>query len=170
MNHDPEIIRELESLPIVEWEGAVYRHVFGKLKPDRENTRGARWNPPETSAIYCSLTRETAIAEGDHNIALQPVRPTATRQLYRINVRLARVIDLSSWKRLKTFGITKKTFAETEFELTQAVGGAVERLRCDGMLVPSARHSGTNLVIFPRQSIIPDYFDPTSVETLSESE
>jgi RES domain-containing protein len=169
VNHDPEVIRKLESLPVKGWEGTVYRHVLGKLKPDRENTRGARWNPPETSAIYCSVARETALAEGEHNIALQPVRPTAARQLYKVNVRLARVIDLSSWESLTLFGINEENFAEEEFELTQTVGGAVERLHCDGMLVPSARHGGTNLVIFPRQALIPDFFDPIGVEVINES-
>lgn len=166
MNHDPEIIRKVEGLPISEWTGIVYRHTFGALKPERENTRGARWNPPETRAIYACLARETAIAEGDYYMTLQPVRPSATRRLHKISVRLGRVIDLSSWDALKTFGINKTTFAELDFAPTQSVGGVAEWLGCDGLLVPSARCTGTNLVIFPRQAVITDFFDPVESEDI----
>ena len=38
------------------------------------NTRGARWNPPGLAAIYTSEERDTAIAEGQHAIDMQPLR------------------------------------------------------------------------------------------------
>lgn len=31
----------------------------------------------------------------------------------------------------------------------QAIGGAIATLGCDGMIVPSARARGTNLVVYP---------------------
>jgi RES domain-containing protein len=46
--------------------------MFGDYPPDAENILGARWNPPGVAAIYTSLTREGALAEAEHQIAIQP--------------------------------------------------------------------------------------------------
>jgi len=43
-----------------------------------------------------------------------------------------------------------------EHAACQMIGGAVEWLGHDGLLVPSARSEGTNLVIFPNKQT-PDY-------------
>ena len=164
MNAD--IVRRLESLAVIEWSGTVYRHVFGDLRPDRENTRGARWNPPETPAIYCSLSREAAVAEGNHLAGLYPVAPSVEQKVHTIRVRLSRVVDLSDWKLLKQLGVEASAFEADDYTTTQAVGGLAEWLGCDGIIVPSARHSGGNLVVFPRKAEITDYFDAVAVEVL----
>lgn len=52
--------------------------MFGDYPPDAENTRGARWNPAGVAAIYTSLTREGVLAEAEHQIAIQPIRPRAS--------------------------------------------------------------------------------------------
>src|SRR5436190_17958259 len=62
--------------------------MFGAHPPDQENTRGARWNPPNVAAIYLSCQRYGAIAEGDHAIAAQPLRPWARRFLYAVELSL----------------------------------------------------------------------------------
>jgi RES domain. len=49
----------------------------------------ARWNPAGVAAIYASLTREGALAEAEHQIAIQPIRPRARRSLYPLSPRLA---------------------------------------------------------------------------------
>jgi RES domain-containing protein len=140
--------------------------MFGDLRPDRENTRGARWNPPETPAIYSSLEQKTAVAEGKHLADLHPIEPSVERKVYTIKVRLSRVIDLSDWKLLKELGVERKLFDTDDYAPTQLIGGSAEWLGCDGMIVPSAREKGLNLVVFPRKAEITDYFDTVGVEVL----
>ena len=43
--------------------------------PQRENTLGARWNPPDVAAIYTCLEPAVCIAEVEYGLKRQP-RPT----------------------------------------------------------------------------------------------
>jgi hypothetical protein len=92
---DQKTIQTLEQFATAPWRGIVFRHMFAKFPPERENRRGARWNPPETPAIYTSLLRETAVAEAEYYIGMQSIRPSARRIVYRIKVALNNVLDLS---------------------------------------------------------------------------
>jgi RES domain-containing protein len=143
-----ELLEKIRDAP---FEKTVFRHMFGDFSPERENTNGARWNPKDTPAVYTSLKREVAIAEADYYIAMQPLRPRAKRKIYKISVSLSSVLDLSDWQTLETFGLNKKTFDSVDHAPCQAIGGAVEWLGHDGLLVPSARAEGANLVIFPNK-------------------
>lgn len=98
-----------------------------------------------------SLERETVLAEAEHLIASQPLRPVVRRTLYTIDVDLGSVLDLSRVESLAQVGLRPDSLADTDWSRTQLVGGAVEWLGHNGLLVPSARADGTNLVIFPNQ-------------------
>ncbi len=119
MIYDRELLAKLDGLRANQWHGEVFRHMFGDYPPERENQRGARWNPPETPAIYTSLTRDVALAEADFQISLQPVRPRARRTIYRIRVTLSSVIDVS--------------------EMAGRPARATGRIKHDGWLTPSGR-------------------------------
>jgi RES domain-containing protein len=164
---DRETVAALERITPSTWEGVVYRHMFADFPPERENLRGARWNPPETPAIYASLGREVAIAEANYYIALQPVRPRARRVVYTIEVRLNSVLDLSDPATLAKIGLPKDSLAAIDHSKCQQIGGAVEWLEHDGLLVASARTTGVNLVIFPNRKK-PDFrFEVIDSEELS---
>lgn len=150
MIYDSDLVDLLGDLKPAPWAGSVFRHMFGDHPPDKENTLGARWNPPGVPAIYASLEFETAKAEADYRIALQPLRPSATRRIHVIQVRLENVIDLRDWSALTTLGVDQGSFESIEPGRCKEVGGAAaELLHVDGLLVPSARHGGANLVIYP---------------------
>jgi RES domain-containing protein len=140
--------------------------MFANFTPERENTRGAPWNPPETAAIYTSLERKTVLAEAEYSIGSQPIRPRASRRIYRIDVSLSSVIDLSDWQRLALLGFTHDSFEVIDHSDCQVIGGAAEWLDNDGLLVPSARTKGTNLVIFPRRQKPGYRFDIIDFEEL----
>ena len=72
MIYDRELLEKLDELRASPWRGEVFRHMFGDYPPERENQRGARWNPPETPAIYTSLRRDVALAEADFLISVLP--------------------------------------------------------------------------------------------------
>ena len=94
------LLDAVSSLPHTAWEGVVYRHLFGANPPEKENQLGARWNPAEVPAIYCSLDKETAIAEGDFQIAVQPFKPKAERRRHAIR---GKTDECSATNRLGSF-------------------------------------------------------------------
>ncbi len=149
MIHDPALLDALERFDTERWAGRVYRHMLGSAPPELVNERGARWNPPGTSALYTSLAEKTAKSEGDHVIAMQPVPPRATRTIYELDVSIENLLDLTDAGRLADIRITEEDFGSIAWEPCQRVGGAVAWLGHDGLLIPSVRDSGgSNLVIF----------------------
>jgi RES domain-containing protein len=79
------------------------------------------------------------------------LRPTVKRTIYNLRIHLEKVLDLSSRSRLLELGIGDTELSDVDHAGCQRLGGAVEWLEHDGLLVPSARSSGANLVIFTRK-------------------
>lgn len=149
MVHDPRLLDALEQFGAKAWEGKVFRHVLGSYAPDLANVRGARWNPPEVSALYVSLEEETARAEGDRVLAVQSVPPRISRSMYELGISLESVLDLTKAGQLEAVGLTEEDLQGDSFEACQRVGGAIAWVGHDGLLVPSARRDqGKNLVIY----------------------
>jgi RES domain-containing protein len=167
MIHRPELLDALQASPERQLDITAWRHMFGRLPPDVENTRGARWNPSGVAAIYLSRTREGAIAEGDHAVAVQPLRPKARRVLYEVHLTLDRVFDLTADVDLARVGLTSEDLGDDDFSACQEVGAAVAWLEHDGLLVPSARSSATNLVVYPSNRSESARYDFADGEELS---
>ena len=148
MVYDPSLLDRIESLDERPFDGVVWRHMFAGLDVARANTRGARWNPRGVAAIYTSLDRGTALAEGDYVVASQPVPPRTTRQLYEVHVTLVRIVELTDRRLLRELGVTEVDLESRDHAVCRTVGGACHWLGLDGILVSSARASGTNLVVF----------------------
>lgn len=149
------IERLLESLEAGPWEGTVYRVMLGEAPPERENTLGARWNPPEVAAIYTSLQAAAAIAEVEYNLARQPrpVRPDLKKTIYELEIRLSAVVNLSPALRdLEALGVGRSQLFADDLRATQEVGRSVTWFGYDGLFVPSARAEGDNLVIYPSRA------------------
>jgi RES domain-containing protein len=163
------LLEELEQLGATPLAAIVYRHVLGQNDPARMNSRGARWNPPQTASIYASFERETALAEGDYYLSLQSPPMKVRRAIFTIEVALQRVIDLRGGDILRRLGIGVEGLASTDLSLCQRIGGAVARLDCDGLIVPSVRRTGgANLVIYPaRQELAEAEFKVVSHEIIS---
>jgi RES domain-containing protein len=166
VEHDRRVIEALAQIHPDRWHGVVYRHMFARLPPDRENTLGARWNPPEVPAIYTSLSRQGALAEAEYQMEMEPLRPRARRSIYRIELQLASVIDLSAEMSLRELGLDLADLASLSHVACQRIGGAVEYLEHDGMIVPSARSASMNLVIFPNRQTPSYRFKVLDFETL----
>lgn len=146
--YTPEVLDRLQAVEPQTWDGTAFRHMWADYPPDRENTRGARWNPRDVPAIYVSLDRDGALAEAEHQIAMQPVRPRARRTIYQLCVTLAALLDLTDARVLEDLGIGHDELTAFDMLVCQQVGGAASWLEADGILVPSARAEANNLVIF----------------------
>lgn len=149
MIFDQATLDALEALDVGSWEGEVWRVVYGARNPLLANTTGARWNPHDTAALYTSLETDTVLAELDH---LRSIQTPPTRRsgytLHRLSVRVDHLLDLRDRELLASMGVTDDDLAGDDLTACQSVGGAAEWLGCDGLLVPSARSAGVNLVIF----------------------
>ena len=160
----------LQSAAVSAWEGLVYRHMFASQPPSRANTGGARWNEPNLAAIYTSCERDTALAEAEYYISLQPLRPRARRTLFTLHVALRNVVDLTVGDLLPRLGITNDVLVSDDQTPCRTVGAAVNWLGHDGLLVPSARRvGGTNLVIY-RQDFSSDAFEVTAEEEIARDD
>jgi RES domain-containing protein len=167
--YPPEILDALQHAPVSQWAGTVFRHMFADYPPDLANTRGARWNPPDVAAIYASLALDTALTEAEHRISLEPFRPRVRRTIYEVSVELSSVLELTSPELLASVGIGEDELQADVPDACQMVGGAVAWLDHDGMLVPSARAAGTNIVIFPNAGSAPGRFDVIASHDVSDN-
>ena len=170
MIYPPEWLDIIQSSPDAEWDGIVYRHMFGDIPPVRSNTGGARWNPAGREAIYTSCEPETALAEAEHQIALQPLPPKAKRTLYTLRVSLHTVVDLRDREVLDALGVTDSKLESLDVSACQRVGQAVAWLKYEGLLVPSVRRlGGSNLVIF-QQDLSTSTFEVLKSHIISPDE
>lgn len=165
--HPDRLISErLAEVEPVEWTGDVWRHTLAGYPPDRRNVHGARWNPPGVEALYVSLERDTAIAEGDYLIASQPLRPAAKRTVHRLRISLSALVDLTDPVLLEALGVDQDALTSDDHRACQAVGAAAVFLHLDGILVPSARHPGANIVILFTAGDVAPEIDVLDSQTL----
>ena len=148
MEYPASLIERLGELDPESFSGRVFRWTFEGIPAERHNTRGARWNPPGTAALYTGLSRDVVELESNYLIEAQGIAPTRERQMHTLLVQLAKVLRLTR-SRLAVLGIDDSALTSSDHSKCQLVGGAVERLRFEGLLIPSARGPADNLVIFP---------------------
>jgi RES domain-containing protein len=115
--------------------------------PERPNTRGARWNPPRVEALYFSLKPEGAQNELEAVIARQPVPIRRPLRLFQFRAVLDRIAYLTG-DTLASVGYPVETLIGEGWAGPSTIGGAASWLGLSGLLVPSARHRGSNLVVF----------------------
>lgn len=143
------ILGTLRSAP---WQGRVFRVMLNDYPPQRENTWGARWNPPGTAAIYTCLDSKICIAEVEYALARQPrpVKPGLRKTLYDIDVALSMAVNLTDiLPALERIHITREQLFADDMTVSQEIGRLAIWFGFDGLFVPSARGPGNNLVIYP---------------------
>ncbi len=148
--HDRELLDALESYPSEAFSGETWRVTAKGRDALRGSTAGGRWSPPgEFEVLYTSLARAGALAEIGYRLSLEPVWPSRLEhELHRITARTTnslRFVDVSS---LSTLGVDVRRYASFEYSVTQAIAAAAFLLDFDGLIVPSARSTELNLVIF----------------------
>lgn len=148
--HDRELLDALESRPSEEFSGETWRVTVKGRDALRGSTAGGRWSPPgEFEVLYTSLAREGALAEIGYRLSLEPVWPSRLEhQLHRITVRTNKSLRFADVNSLSTLGVDVRRYASFDYSVTQAIAAAVFFLDFDGLIVPSARSTDLNLVIF----------------------
>lgn len=153
---NPVLLDVLEAVTCERVTGTVWRQVLAPTSAARPNQRGGRWNPPGTETLYCSLDADTAAAEIDNLLAAQPVPITRQRYTYAVDIRLSHVADLRNDEGNAPFDYP---YDMSNTDHCQTVGAAAAWLELSGLIVPSLRHNGANLVMFVANLEPTDFFD-----------
>jgi len=148
--HDRAILDALEKMDPVPVNARVWRVTRAGRDPIRGSAANGRWNPGGTvEVLYTSLEREGALGEIGFRLSLEPVWPSRIQhELHEIAARTARTLHLVDIPALAAYGVDVSRYESFEYGATQALAAAAHFLEFDGLLVPSARHPSSNLVIF----------------------
>lgn len=98
--------------------------------------------------LYTSLERDGAIAEVYAMLRLQPVFPSVEFQVHQLNVSVNQVLNLSDLAMLADLGLPSERYREREYGKAQEIADAAYFLGFEGLIVPNARWSCSNLVLF----------------------
>jgi RES domain-containing protein len=148
--HDRELLDALESRPSEAFSGETWRVTVKGRDALRGSTSGGRWSPPgEFEVVYTSLAGAGALAEIGYRLSMEPVWPSRLEhELHRITARTNNSLRFADLSSLSTLGVDIRRYASFEYSVTQAIAAAAFFLDFDGLVVPSARSTELNLVIF----------------------
>jgi RES domain len=165
--HDPLLIDHLLELPTETFGGVVFRATRRNLDPLTPSTAGGRWSPQDGPAIlYTSFEREGALAEISFHWAQLTPRPTKPAFVHRLKVRANRALRLIR-SSLEELGVDIAGADVPNYGRTQEIGAAVAFIGCDGLIVPSARWSCDNLILFPDNLAMDIEFEIQEVEEVA---
>ncbi len=148
--HDRAILDALEEIGPAPFDGDVWRVARKGWDVAKGSVADGRWSPPgEFEVLYTSLEPEGALAEAGFRLSLEPVWPSRMEhEIHRLRLQLARTLRLADLSRLSQLGVNAAKYDGFDYTATQAIASAAHFLDFDGLLVPSARYGGVNLVVF----------------------
>ena len=166
MARDLALLDALDASPREAFEGSVWRIVREGRDPLQGGRSGARWDPGTYDVLYAALERDGALTEIHFHLSRQPVFPSNVRFiLSEITVRIGDVLRLPDLAALEKLGIDQNRFSELKYARTQEIGDAAQFLGFSGLMVPSARWRGLNLVLFTDR-LTPDALSMKSHEAI----
>jgi RES domain-containing protein len=99
--------------------------------------------------LYTSLERAGALAEIGFRLSLEPVWPSRiSHEIHELTVQTTRTLRFLNIGSLAFVGVDAARYESFDYAATQALAAAAHFMEFDGLLVPSARHSSQNLVVF----------------------
>jgi hypothetical protein len=140
----------LEKLEPEPFDSDVWRVTRQGRDPLRGASSNGRWGAPgELEVLYTSEQRDGALAEVGFRLSLEPVWPSLIRhQIHVLAVKAERTLRLVDMRELGDLGVDISRYETFEYGATQAIAAAAHFLEFDGLQVPSARFSCSNLVLF----------------------
>lgn len=163
--HDRELLDTIEELGSETFEGTVWRVCNDKRAPTRGAPVPGRWSDGSSEVLYTSMDAEVALEEVYYHVFRKnPVPPSqVTFLLNELKVKTEQTLQLLDTARLNNLGIEVNSYFSNDlkhaktsiYPITQAISAAAEFLGYDGLIVPSARLEGSNLVLF-LENILPE--------------
>jgi len=144
------------SAPRVPYLGVAFRHMAQRwddpLSGEGARIRGGRFNPPGSfPVLYLCTTRRCAAAELRHLGQRQVIGVAGLlpRVLYRYEISLDQVLDLTSPDALDHLGVTVELVNGTDLQLPRQIGEAAHSMGAQGIRAPSATGVDQVLALFP---------------------
>jgi RES domain-containing protein len=133
----------------ISFEGDVWRIVRAERDVLQGYPAGGRWDPGTFDVLYTALAREGALAEIHLHLSRQPVFPSKLRSvLHRLRVRTSRTLKIADLAALEGLGVNREQYQSLAYDRCQEIGDAAQFLGFNGILAPSTRSPGQNLVLF----------------------
>jgi hypothetical protein len=166
MLHDPALLERLSGFGAERFEGEVFRATRRSLDPLAASTSGGRWAPGGlVSVLYTSLLREGALAEIAFHWSQLTPRPSRPAALHRLGVSAERRLRLLRAD-LEELDLDMVQYESVNYRRTQEIGAAVAFLGCDGLIVPCARWSCENLIVFTENHALTSRLEILSSEEI----
>ncbi len=148
--HDRAILDALESFTSEALEKTVWRVARKGRDPLRGAVANGRWNEiGEFEVLYTSLEPQGALAEVGYRLSLEPVWPSKIEhEIHTLQIVANRALRFDNLQQLETLGVNTVRFETFEYTATQAIAAAAHFLEFDALIVPSARFTAPNLVVF----------------------
>ena len=131
------------------FDGTAWRVVPEGREPLQASSVPGRWSPGHFDVLYTSLEPNGARAEIYFHLSRQPVFPSQlSYRLYELRVKTKETLRLANTESLIDLGVEESRYRDLLYQRTQAVADAAQFMGFDGLIVPSARWEGLNLVLF----------------------
>ena len=148
--HDRAILDTLESLDPENFERTAWRIARKGRDPLRGAIAAGRWNAiGEMEALYTSTEQDGALAEVGYRLSLEPIWPSKIEhQAHQVSIKADNALRLEDLAGLEKPGVDVARYESFEYATTQAIAAAAHFLQFDALIVPSARHTAPNIVLF----------------------
>ena len=148
---DRELIDALDALTPINFNGTLWRTAWKNRDPLQGGSAGGRWSEPNGSeTLYTSLEADVSLAELYYQLSIAPVFSSRIVQLFEIRASDLKVLDLGDVEQIRKLGINDPmATGSQDLEQTRALGAVADFLENQGIIVPSVRAEGLNLVLFP---------------------
>ena len=124
----------------------------GPLSGEGARIHGGRFNPPDSfPVLYLCTTRPCAVAELRYRgerlvIGVEGLLP---RVLYRYDISLDRVLDLTSDETLDHLGVTTAQIIGTDVAIPRQIGESAQATGSQAIRAPSVTGVDQVLAVFP---------------------
>ena len=147
---DLQLLDNLSAIAPIVWRGPVWRVCALDRDPIQAMPSQSRWCDGTFDALYTAQQRDGAIMEIYSYLSMQPVFPSRTAYVcHELRVASQRALNLVDMDALSQLGVDTSNYAARDYQKTQPIANAAHFLGFDGLIAPSARFSGSNLVLFP---------------------
>lgn len=156
-SRDNALIDAIEAHTPAEFQGTVWRVVRRGRSPLDCGRSGGRWDDGTFDVLYTSQEQDGAIAEMYFHLGRgQPVFPSKVEYgMHELEVTMDRTLKLLDLDALKSLGLDTSRYGQLsydrvsdEYPRSQDIAEAAHFLEFDGLIVPCARWSCTNVILF----------------------
>jgi len=125
--------------------------------PAQCSSSGGRWDDGTFDVLYTAADKDGAVAEMFYHLKRgQPIFPSQVRfRLHELHVSLKAALKLADMDALSSLGIDTSRYGQLmyrerggEYPRCQDIAEVAHFLEFDGLIVPSARWDGENIILF----------------------